>query len=103
MTSLFLEEKPIYKRNAACYKLKAKQHANLWYINAPVHDETYNKTCATSEDSDQPTHPCLLISVLVDRICLLHSPGCYKRTKRGPLLYWTDVQADLTCCWLPFG
>ena len=28
-----------------------------------AHDKTYNKTCATSEDSDQPAHPCRLIKV----------------------------------------
>ena len=38
------------------------------YIVHPVigfesaHDETYNKTCATSENSDQPAHPRSLIS-----------------------------------------
>ena len=26
-------------------------------IIEPDHDRTYNKTCATSEDSDQPVHP----------------------------------------------
>ena len=35
--------------------------AEIWQnINEPAHDKTYNKTCATSEDSDQPEHPCSL-------------------------------------------
>ena len=25
--------------------------------NESAHDKTYNKTCATSQDSDQPAHP----------------------------------------------
>ena len=25
--------------------------------NEPGHDKTYNKTCVTSKDSDQPVHP----------------------------------------------
>ena len=29
--------------------------------NEPVHDKTYNKTCAGSEDSDQPVHLHMLI------------------------------------------
>ena len=28
-----------------------------------MHDKTYNKTCATSEDTDQPAHPRSIISV----------------------------------------
>ena len=42
-------------------------------ISEPAHDKTYNKTCATREDSDQPAHPRRLIRVFVDRMCL---PGC---------------------------
>ena len=30
-------------------------------INESLHDKTYNKTCATSEDSDQTAHPRSLI------------------------------------------
>ena len=33
---------------------------NIWFHgeirNEPAHDKTYNKTCATIEDSDQPPH-----------------------------------------------
>ena len=32
-------------------------------INEPAHDKTYNKTYATSEDSDQPAHSHSLISL----------------------------------------
>ena len=38
----------------------------------PAHEKTYNKTCATGEDSDQPS-------------------GNLKRDKREPLPYWVDV------------
>ena len=40
-------------------------------IFEPAHDKTYNKTCAISEDSDQPAHPRSLIRVFADRMCLL--------------------------------
>ena len=46
-------------------------------LNEPAHDKTYNKICATSEDSDQPAHPRSHIS-LTDRICLLLPPGLFK-------------------------
>ena len=31
----------------------------------PVHNKTYNKTCVTSIDSDQPVHPSSMAIVLV--------------------------------------
>ena len=46
----------------------------------PARDETYNKTCATSKDSDQPAHPRGLISVFADRTSRI-SPGYPKRDK----------------------
>ena len=39
----------------------------IFKINKPAHDKTYNKTCATSEDSDQPAHPRSLIRVFAGR------------------------------------
>ena len=45
----------------------------------PPHDKTCDKTCATSKSSDQPAHPCSLIRVFTDRMCLLQSSGCPKR------------------------
>ena len=36
----------------------------------PTHDKTYNKTCATSEDSDQHARPRSLIRVFAYRTCL---------------------------------
>ena len=47
-------------------------------IHEPARDKTYNKTCATSEDSDQPAHPRRLIRVFADRMCLLQTP-CYPK------------------------
>ena len=40
----------------------------------PANDKTYDKICATSEDSDQPAHPRSLTRVLVDCKYLLLSP-----------------------------
>ena len=68
------------------------------HINEPAHDKTYNKTCATSEDSDQPAHPRSLIRVLADRMCLLQTRGYPKWDKREPLPHWVDVQAELSLC-----
>ena len=58
----------------------------------PEHDNTYNKTYATSEDSD----PRSLISL---RACLLQPPGYPNSYKGEPLLYLVDVQADLSLYW----
>ena len=66
----------------------------------PAHDKTYNKTCATIEDSDQPAHPRSLIRVFANRLCRLRPPGYPKRDKREPLPYWVDVQGDLSSCCL---
>ena len=68
-------------------------------IYKQAHDKIYNKTCATSEDTDQPAHPRSLIRVFADRMCFLQPPGYPKRDKREPLQYWVDVQADLSLCW----
>ena len=43
-----------------------------------LHDKTYNKACATREDSDQPAHARSLIRVFADRMCILQPP-CYPK------------------------
>ena len=61
-----------------------------------VNNKIYNKTCATSENSDafaQSDHS------LRDRMCLLKLLGCPKRNKREPLTYWVGVQTDLSLYW----
>ena len=78
---------------------KSKKKKKKIHSNEPAHDNTYNKTCATSEDSDQPAHPRSLISVFADRMYLLQPPGYPKRDERESLPYWVDVQADLSICW----
>ena len=45
----------------------------------PVQEKTYNKTCATSEDSDQPAYLHSLIRVFTDDMCLLHLRAKRKR------------------------
>ena len=68
----------------------------------PAHDKTYKKTCARSEDSDQPVHPRSLVrpESFADRMCLLQPPGYLKWNKWNPLPYWVDIQDDLRFCWL---
>ena len=60
--------------------------------------KTY-KTCAISEDSDQPAHARSLIRVFADRVCLLQIPGYPKRDKQEALSYWVNVQVDRSLCW----
>ena len=63
--------------------------------NEPVHEKTINKTCATSQDSDQPAHPRSLIWVFADCMCLLQPPDYPKGDKQEPLPYRVNEQADL--------
>ena len=54
-----------------------------------AHDSTYNKTCATSEDSDQ--HAQLRsLTVLADRLCLPQLTGYPKRDEQ------VDIQGGYT-------
>ena len=65
-----------------------------------AHDQTYNKVCTTSEDSDHSAHPRSLIRIFAEHISLLLTPPGYpKRDKRGPLLNRVDIQAGLNLCW----
>ena len=80
----------------APYKLSFNQKI---LIIEPAHDKAYEKTIATSKDSDQPAHTRSLIRVFADRMCLLQHPGSPKWDKREPVPYWVDVSADLGLCW----
>ena len=73
------------------------QHMFSWRNKSsePAHDKTYNKTCATSEDSDR-LYPHNLIRVFADRMCLLQPPGYQKTYKREPFLYWVNVHITKT-------
>ena len=53
----------------------------------PAHNKTFNKTCATSEDSAYPAHLRSLIKVFADRMCLLPPSSYLKRDKRESLQY----------------
>ena len=74
-------------------------HIPLLPLYEPAHDKTYNQTCANSEDSEQPAYPPSLTRVFADRICPLELPDYAKQDEREHLLYWVDVQADLSHCW----
>ena len=65
-------------------------------IIEPTHN---NKTFASSKDSAQRAHPRSLIKVFAYRMCLLQPPAYPKRDNRERLLYWMDVEADLSLCW----
>ena len=54
------------------------------FKNEPAHDKTYNKTCETSEDSDQTAHPCSLISVFADCMCLLQPLAIQRGINENP-------------------
>ena len=49
--------------------------------NEPVYDTTYKKTCAASEDSDQPALQCSLIRVFADCMCFLQPSSYLKKDK----------------------
>ena len=58
----------------------------IYFIKAfePAHDETYNKTCATSEDSDQPAHSRSLIRVFAVRLSFVQPPGYPRGMNENP-------------------
>ena len=64
-----------------------------------VHDKTYNRTCLTSKDLDQPVHPPSIVRVLV--YPSLDGPEAVEGTcDQGRL--WSDcadAQAVLSLCW----
>ena len=66
----------------------------------PVHDNTYNKTCVTSEDSEQPVHPPSMAWVL--GYPSLDSLKTVEGTcdQQSLLSDCADVQADLRLQWL---
>ena len=74
-------------------------HLQNLELYVPAHDKTYNKTCTTSEDSEQPAYPRSLIRIFADRMCFLQLPGYPKRDEQNLLPYWVDVQADLSLSW----
>ena len=43
----------------------------IWY--EPAHDKTYNKTCVTSKNSDQPVRPPSMPRVLIYPVWIVNS------------------------------
>ena len=68
-------------------------------ITEPAHDKTYNYTCVTSKDSDQPVHPPSLTRVLF--YPSLDSPEAVEDTWDQRRLWadCVDAQADLSLRW----
>ena len=64
-----------------------------------AYNKTYNITCATSKDSDQPAHLQNLIRIFADCMCLLQPPDYSKRNKREPLPFCVDVLVYMSLCW----
>ena len=67
--------------------------------NEPAYEKTYDRTCATREDLDQPAHLCSLLKVVNNRMCFLQPPGNANRDKQEPLPYPVNIQADRSLCW----
>ena len=65
----------------------------------PKHGRTFNKTCVTNEDSDQPVHPTSMPKVLFHPS--LDSPEAVEGTCDRQRLRsdYVDAQADLNLCW----
>ena len=78
----------------------AGEHEIHWcIIFRPADDKTYNKTCVTSKDSDQPVHPPSMARVLV--YPSFNSPDAVKGTCDQRRL-WSDsadAQSDLSLRW----
>ena len=72
-----------------CRNRRQKEHTQT----EPAHDKTYNKTCTTSEDLDQPVHPRSLIRIFANRMCLLQPPGKREPCHTGWMyrLNWVDA------------
>ena len=68
--------------------------------NELAQDKTYNKTCVTSKDSDQPIHSPSIARVLV--YSSLNSLETVEGTCYQQRLWsdCTNAQADMSLCWL---
>ena len=61
------------------------------------HNETYKMASVPSEVSDQPAHPCSLISLL----SASKKPGLFGYPLRAlPILIRLNAQVDLSLCWV---
>ena len=58
-----------------------------------------NKTCATSEDSDQPAHLHSLIRIFAGHMCLLLAIQRGLNKNHCNTRWMVDVQVDLSLCW----
>ena len=67
-------------------------------INEPAHDKTYNKSCETSKDSDQPAYPRSLIRIFADRMCRLQPPAIQREINKN-LAKLGGLNDDLSFCW----
>ena len=76
-----------------CFVIVAFPWSSLLF--EPVHDKTYNKTCATSEDLDQNPDPSSLIRVLADRMYLYSLRTIQGRINENPV--YTGWMYRLIC------
>ena len=58
--------------------------------NEPAPKKIYRKACVTRKDTNQT------LRIFLVCMCFLQPPNYPNRDKKEPLLYWMDVQADLT-------
>ena len=105
----FFGEHNKYPRYAFVEKLEKisiciLSYLQLWFSHFVIlayevaYGKTYNKTWATSEDSDQPTHLRSLFSLRWSHVPSTASRQ-FKRNKWESLPYWVDAQTDLSLCW----
>ena len=66
---------------------------HIWF--EPAHDQTYNKSSATSEDSDQTAHTRSLIWVFTGRMCVFSLKPIQRRINENPC-----HKSELSLCWL---
>ena len=68
-------------------------------ISEPAHCKTYNKTCATSENSDQPAHLRSLMRVFAARMKKAWVLSYPLSAQQRLWSNWADAQADLSLHW----
>ena len=71
-------------RSTLCINMSCFRKKFVHFIIAPAKNKTYNKTCTTSKNSDQPVQPRSLSRVFADRMCLQQLSGFPKEMNENP-------------------
>ena len=89
------ELKIVFPINIA-YNMK---YIRIYHAFEPPHDKTNKMACASSEGSDQPGHPPILIRVFAVRVKKAWALSYPLSAQRRLCSDWADAQADLSLRW----